>query len=265
MELKQFKELFEKRTGIDINNKCMIFNDYELFDYKTKESKHFRTLEEAIQEKVDGKTIEEIIKEKENFDLYDEGGRGASSSNGTGTLFSGAGSKERGGKMTPMPPAYINSLTSPRFKSVEGTAKAFGKSMLDADREFAVLLDKDGFAKAYGKGGRTSVAHLEEKGAWSMHNHPTIGLKKRGITAYNAPSDADLTNWATGEGKGTIVSASGNRTAYVMTKSNNFNSKGFVKAMKSASSTKKGYDADVNDFLRRNQKKYGYKYKTYKF
>jgi len=159
------------------------------------------------------------------------GGRGSSSgTKAGGKLFGGKGSRSGGKAVSEdknlLPSAYINVLTSPKFKSVEKTAKAFGKNFLNEGREYAGLIDKDGFALEYAKGQKASVVHLERKGAYSIHNHPTKVLNASGKTKYlNAPSTPDLRNWALGVGKGTIIVASGNRTGYIIEKSNNFSAK----------------------------------------
>lgn len=268
MEIVKFKEELDKRDGIALNDEFIIFNDYELYSTKTKLSKRFKKIEDLINSKINDKTIEEIIKEKENFELVDEGGRGSSSSNArNGGLFSGDSGREprgKGGKMEYMAPSYVNSLTSARFKSVEKTAQAYGKNLLNSDREFGAVINDDGFAEQYIKGSATSVLHLEKQGAYSIHNHPVKALKEKGVIAYNAPSGADLKNLALGRGKGTIIASSGNRTVYIIEKTKKFNSKGFVKAMGTARNTG-NYDRDVNNFLKKNQKEFGYKYKTIKF
>ena len=267
MEVLKFKEELKERDGIILNDEFIIFNDYELYSLKTNVAKNFKKFEDLLEIKVGGKTIESMILEKENFEMIDNGGRGSSSGGAKGGLFSGQGGREprgKGGKTEFLPPAQVNALTSARFKSVEKTAKAYGKELLNSDREFGAVIDKDGFAVQYVKGSATSVTHLEKAGAYSIHNHPVKGLAKAGIKAYNAPSAPDLKNMALGSGKGTIVASSGNRTIYVIEKTPKFNSKGFVKAMGSAKSTG-NYDKDVNNFLRKNQKAFGYKYKTIKF
>lgn len=271
MQVIDFKKELEDRTGITLNDNYILFNDYELFNEDTQESVIFHSFDEVLNYKIDDKTIKEIIEEKADATEIDFGGRGSSSSSSKGNLFDGKGERKAGkGKgeaMRPLPPAYINTLTSARYKSVEKTSKAFGKNFIDADREYAGVIDKDGFALEYTKGNRTSVQHLERPNAYSIHNHPSKYINEKGkgrVIAYNAPSSADLRNWALGRGKGTIVVASGNRTMYIMSKSNNFKGKEFTKAMKSAKTTGK-YDSDVDKWLRANQKKFNYKYSRSKF
>lgn len=269
MELIQFKDELEARNGIALDSSNILFNDYELYNNETNSSIYFNSFEELLEYKIDDKTIKEIIEQKETISEEEYGGRGSSSSTQRGNLFSGQGSRKagkgRGEAINPLPPAYVNTLTKARYKSVEATAKAFGKNLLNAEREYGGVIDKDGFAVDYTKGSKASVQHLERPNAYSIHNHPTKYLNKDGNKYYNAPSAPDLRNWALGRGKGTIVVASQTRSMYVMSKSNNFKAKEFVKGMKNAKSTSKGYDADVDKWLKQNQKTYGYKYSKSKF
>lgn len=272
METIDFKKDLENRTGITLLDKYILFKDYELYNEETKESIYFDDFDKVLDYQIEGKTINDIIKEKEDTTEIDEGG-GSSHVRRGGKLFGGKGARRggRGGSepLNPLPPAYINSLTSARFKSVDKTAKAFGKKMLDADREWGGLLDENGFAEKYVKGKRTTVAHLERKGAFTIHNHPQAYLQKNakpGWIYYNAPSTPDIRNWALGNGKGTIVVSSGNRTMYKLTKGSHFKAKEFIKAMGQAKSTgSKNYDKDVDNWLKANQKNYGYKYNRNKF
>jgi len=265
MELKTFKEELEKRDGVSFGDNYVLFSDYELYNLTNDESKIFRTFEDLLDYTIDKKTIRELIDERETMEEQEYGGRGSSSGGSRGNLFSGRGSGRNGRRGEPgkglLPPAYINTLTSSNKRTVESMTKAFGKNLINADREYAALLDKNGYALEYTKGQKTSVTHLERKGAWSIHNHPT---KKLGKGWSNAFSGQDLKNWALGNGKGTIVVASGNRTAYMVTKNQRFNSKKFIKAMNSAS-TSKGYDKGVDQFLKKNQREMGYKYSKFKF
>lgn len=274
MEILDFRKELGERVGIALDSKYVLFQDYELYNSETNESVNFKEFDELLDYKVEDKTIKEMIEEKKNVCEEDYGGRGAySSSKRGGSLFSGKGARSAGRgsgeSMKPLPPAYINSITGGRYKSLEKTSNEFGKKFLNEGREYAGVIDEQGFALDYTKGNKASVQHLERPGAWSIHNHPSKVLNakaKNGTVYYNAPSGPDLRNWALGKGKGTIVVASGNRTRYTMTKSNNFKGKDFVKGMKGAKSTGyKNYDSDVDKWLKANQKKYGYKYSKKKF
>lgn len=273
MEVLDFKKELEDREGIVLNDNYILFKDYELYNNQTNESVNFKKFEEVLDYKIEDKTVKEVIEEKEDVSELDYGGRGASSSGGGASLFSGKGERKAGkGKgeaMRPLPPAYINSLTSSRYKSVEKTSKEFGKKFLNEGREYAGVIDKDGFAVDYTKGNKASVQHLERPNAYSIHNHPSKVLNEKAkgrAIYYNAPSGPDIRNWALGKGKGTIVVASGNRTMYTLSKSNGFKGKDLVKGMRSAkSSGKDTYDKDVDKWLKQNQKTYGYKYTKTKF
>lgn len=270
MEVTDFKKDLEQRAGITLLDKYILFNNYELYNEETHDSIYFNSYEKALDFEVEGKSIRQIIEEKENTIEIDEG-QGSTHVKRGGKLFGGKGSRSGGRSseaINPLPPAYINTLTSSRFKSVDKTAKAYGKNFLEADREYGGLLDDNGFAEKYVKGQPTSVQHLERKGAYSIHNHPVkkLSAKNKNMIYYNAPSTADVRNWALGVGKGTIVVSSGNRTMYKLTKNSHFNAKDFIKGMNKAKSTgSKNYDKDVDNWLKANQKKYGYKYNRSKF
>lgn len=263
MEIKKFEEELKTRDGIPITKDLVLFNDYELV-LKDGSSVQFGSFDEVLEYKYENKTIKELIEGLEGTFLSEYGGRGASSMP-KGSLFDGQGGNERyRGKIKPLSPAIINTLTSQRYKSVDETIKAYGKKMAGADSEYSGVIDTDGYAVDYVKGSATSTPHLERENQYSIHNHPVKALAKQGIKGWNAPSAPDLTNWATGKGKGTIITADGNRTAYVIEKSNNFNSKKFIKAMRQAKGTS-NYDRDVDRFLKANQKELKYKYRKIKY
>lgn len=269
MELREFENKLKNNNGLPIGDEHILFFDFELYDENKDESVYFKTFDEVLEYELNGKKIKDIISELEKIELIDEGGRGASSSSGSGNgkLFGGArvGGKRvisaSGGNSYP---AYMNTLVSGRFRSVDKIAKAFGKKTLDATREYSASLDTDGFAHAYAKGNKGSVAHLVKEGGYSIHNHPTKDKNGKTI-AWNIFSKQDLKNTALDKAKGTIVVSNGNRTMYKFTKGKRFDSKGFIKGLGTAKSQTGNYDTDVDKWLRANQKKYGYKYNKSKF
>lgn len=272
MNIKEYKEALLEHNGLPINEEIVLFNDFELYNTEKDESITFKSFEDVLEYEINGKKIKEIIEAKDDIFQDNMGGRGAWSGNKAGgSLFGGKGARSGGRAVTEvkstLPTAYINTLTNSRYKSVEGTSKAFGKNFLNEEREYAGLLDANGYALEYVKGQKTSVVHLERKGAYTIHNHPSKALNakaKTGVKYLNAPSTADLRNWALGVGKGTIIVASGNRTGYIISKSNNFNAKAFTKAMSKAKSSG-NYDRDVDRWLKKNQKDLNYRYKKVKF
>lgn len=86
-----------------------------------------------------------------------------------------------------------------------------------------------------------------------LHNHPNGG----------AFSDADLISTAMDRQSSAIV-ASGKKYDYIFKKGTHFKSNSFVKAVKTATMSGKDYDTAVNNWLKKNQKKYGYKYSRVK-
>ena len=269
MELAEFKKDLLDRNGISIDDTYILFNDFELYNQETNNSVLFDSFDKVLDYKIENKSIKEIIEEKENTTEIDEGGRGASSGGPGGSLF--GNQRNPGGKRVISAggggnsmPAYMNTLVPSGERSVDSIAKAFGKRTLNETREYSASLDNDGFAHAYHKGGKSSTAHLVYENGYSIHNHPT--KDKNGKTvAWNIYSKADLKNTALDKAKGTIVVSNGNRTMYKFTKTQKFDSKSFIKGLNSAKAKTSNYDKEVDSWLRKNQKEYGYKYTKSKF
>ena len=80
------------------------------------------------------------------------------------------------------------------------------------------------------------------------HNHPSGG----------AFSKADMSTTAQTGARGIV--ASGRYGDYIFIKTQKFDAVGFQKALASAKTTAKDYNEGVDRWLRRNAKKYGFKY-----
>ena len=162
-------------------------------------------------------------------------------------------------------PARMNVLISAKSRSVDEMAKAFGRKTLNALREYGGAIDEEGFVHKFSKGDSGSVQHLSIKNGWSIHNHPT--KDKNGKTvAWNQFSKQDLVNMARDtEARGTIVVANGSRNVFKVEKLKNFNAKKFIQNLGKGGAKGKDYDALVDNWLRNNQKKYGFKYTKMKF
>lgn len=200
------------------------------------------------------------------------GGRGSSSSGGQGALVF-SGQRARGGKRIISAsdtkgndlPAKMNVLTSSRFRSVDSIAKAFGKKTLKALREYSGAIDEQGFVHKFATGGKSSTPHLTIDNGWSIHNHPTFDKNGKTV-AWNAFSKQDLVNTAKDTNtRGTIVVANGNRMMYKFEKTKNFNMKKFINEIGKGRAKGKNYDEQVHNWLKQNQKKYGFKYTRTKF
>lgn len=151
--------------------------------------------------------------------------------------------------------------------------KAFTDKHSNEKIEFAVIVDKNGYATKYlkGSGGSVSFSNAEDfNGNHIVHNHPADG--------WGNFSGADLETWAktgaTGisavsRNKLTPVDADprvyANRRAglYQVTKTHAFKTSEFMRALQGVTASSANYDSDMHQWLKDNQKKYGYRY-TYR-
>lgn len=253
MRIEHFRYLFSREFDVFyLTEDIRIFKKpFSIWNEKTGESVEFKTLDEVLDHKIDGVTVREIIEKMEKPYIPDlEGGRGASSGGGGTFQFSSAGGS---GKSTAILPAVAN--TRIKAKSLEGALAEFKRNHLLANREFSYSVDEDGFVTGYNRGQKSSVAvpsHGKQgRGRKNMivHNHPSGG----------AFSDADLKVMASdGRAKGII--ASGKKYDYKIEKGTHFKAGAFTKAVSTAKMKGKDYDDAVDKWLRKNAKKYGYKY-----
>ena len=57
MTLERFSELLKGNNGISITDELIIFNDFELFNYRTSESKQYKSLDELVNANPDVKKL----------------------------------------------------------------------------------------------------------------------------------------------------------------------------------------------------------------
>ena len=260
MELKQFEKTLENNNALRFDENNILFNDLELYNFKTESSIQFNNYEELYNHKLNGETIRDFILNLKEFTVKLDGGRGSGSSNtkmGGGFNHAdrrrGKGGAEYGKTQFP---ARLN-VAGQRYKSYDKTLKQFEKMYKDADVEYGASVDSQGFAQRLIKGGSTSVPIHGGKGEMLIHNHPSGGNF----------SDSDLIAVASGRERGIVATGSNtkNRMRYTFTKTNKFKAKEFTKAIKKAKwPAKLSYDKGADWWLRKNAKTYGYKYSAVK-
>ena len=251
MEIRKFEEILKNNNALFLDDEWTIFNDYELYNGEKDITYENKTLEELLDRVIDGKSIRELIEEKEEFTFKLGGGRGAISRAIRGKMgFRSAGGRTPKGEK--LLPAELNLGTS-KGNSVDSVLKRFINKYGDANREYAIAVDEQGYAHQHIKGGKHSVGITGDKGEIIIHNHPS----------GSAFSRADLENVASTKAKGVIATSSNKTTkgTYTFTKNENFKAKEFMKALGKAEWDKeKGYNKGVTEWLRKNQKTYGYKF-----
>lgn len=270
MEIVDFKNVFKKQIGVMLNDDYMLLENNELINVNDGTSKVFNSLDEVLDEKIDDKSIREIIEEADNFDMTLNGGRGAPSKKGA-KLFTGVGKKGRK-KITGFSsgngnsfPAYLNVKTGQRFKSQDKSIKEFAKMTDKELREYSASLDEMGYATKYNKGESGSTAFLPIINGMVIHNHPVYD-KKGHVVAWNSFSGQDLRVIANDRRtRGIVATANGNKSIYTFKKTKNFKPVEFIKGLGQARMNSANYDKEVDSWLRRNAKKYGYTYSRRKY
>lgn len=250
MKIVQFGELLKANNAIRLNEEYIIFNDFELYSFKTEKKKKYDTLEALVS---DNDFVKEIIESTEEFVLEDGGGRGASSSsNKQGKMGFGHADLRGNGKSEKLLNAELN-LNTANGNSYADVLKRFKAKYGTADREYGIAIDDNGYVYNHMKGGKHAVSVEADKGQTVIHNHPS----------GSNFSDADLLNTAMTQRKGIVAvsSAKGVSSVYKFEKNQNFKAKEFIKALKKADwDDSLGYNKGADQWLKKNQKKYGYKY-----
>lgn len=252
MKRTEFEALLENNTGIRLNEEYVLFNDLELYSFVTEKKVKFKSFDDVykhvIVDNSESLTIGDIIEKTEEFEQEFDGGRGSGSSNSEmGGGFNHANGP-RGKDLDEVKyPAEFNINT--KFKTYDQALKLFRKKYKDADTEYGITVDEQGFVHQHIKGGKTSVGISGNKGEMVIHNHPSGGNF----------SDTDLISTALTSAKGVV--ATGSKGTYTFTKTHKFKAKEFVKAIKKAKwPTHMSYDEGADWWLRKNAKAYGYTY-----
>lgn len=249
MTIEYFGKLLQGNNAIRITDDLVIYNDFELYCYSTEESKNYDSLEELIK---DNPTVRELIENTKEFYLKWNGGRGSSSSSGKMGGGFGNAIEGKGGKSEKLLNAELNYGTS-KGNSVESVLGRFKDKYGNADREYAIAVDKNGYVHQHIKGGKHSVGISGNEGETIIHNHPS----------GSNFSKADLQNFATTKVHSIIATSSSKTTkgTYQISKTNHFKAKEFDKALSKAKwSSDMDYNTGASWWLKKNQKTYGYKF-----
>lgn len=256
MRIEHFRYLFNRLNGFYLKKNVIMFRKpVEIWNEVTGEGVKFKTVDDALNYVMDGETVRSIIERSESLYIPPiEGGRGAGSGGNKSFKFGHASDGRGGGGDIDeqLLPAYAN--TKIKNKSLEGALAEFKRNHLLADKEFAYEVDDQGFVHQYVAGGPTSVGiwgsnTSKNRSTMIIHNHPSGG----------AFSDSDLIS-ASMDRRAKGIIASGKNYDYKFEKGTHFKASEFTKAVKSATLTGKDYSDAADKWLKKNQKKYGYKY-----
>ena len=256
MELKKFEELLKGNNAIRLTEDLILFNDLELYSFNRSAGIQFKRFKDLYNYKLEESTttIADLICATDNFKQQYDGGRGSSSANGKmGGGFNHAPRNGRKGKEygTVKYPAEFN--VGGRFNSYEDALKRFENKYADADIEYGITIDEQGYVHRHIQGGATSVGISGNQGEMVIHNHPSGGNF----------SDSDLISTASDRSAGIVATSSNTKrkARYTFRKNKNFKSKEFIKAVKKAQwPAHLSYDRGADWWLKKNQKQFGYTY-----
>lgn len=248
MDRDLLKKVFEYQLYVEIPG-YLVFRDNEVLDLNTDETLVFDNLEKMLAYNLGGSTIEKEL-DKIDFQFYYHGGNGAASGKmGGGFTENDMGMKEDKDYGKALYPATFN--RQGRFATQDGAIKAFADKYKNADKEYGISVDKDGFVHRHIQGGKHSVAiSTAGKEHMIVHNHPGGGNFSR----------EDLMNAAKDLNQSGVV-AVGNKYTYTFTKGAHFDSKKFARAIPKAKWPEKyDYNKGAHWWLKKHASEFGYTY-----
>ena len=249
MNIEEFVENAEKLVFVDLGSLTFFPADNELYDPRTGKSRFVDGLDGLLEEKIDGRTVREIVEDEDYTMLVEfDGGRGSSSESSQTFKFGHASGGGKDSLRSVKFPAEFND--GDKYQSFEKALDKFRERHAESDHEYGITVDEDGYVHRYVEGGATSVAISGRDGQIVIHNHPND----------SAFSDTDLLSMAQVAGERGIV-ASGKSGDYIIEKTSHFDGAAFAKAVKSAQMKGKDYNDAVDKWLTKNEDKYGYKYR----
>lgn len=265
MNINTFRHDFKRLNGVYATPQIVLFRKpLELYNLETKEViAEFDSLDEALAYEIDGITLEKRVSDWTSIAFPSlSGGRGGGKGGGgySGGFPEGSHKGKDGSKADF--PARMNVKVNINH-SYSDMLKAFTETHGSAEKEHGVVVDEYGFTTKYVHGNKGYITGLLEGSSKGMviHNHPSSG--------WPVFSKADVVNTALSARKGIVaVSTKEGRTeetakyagTYTFVKGQHFDTAGFVKAVNTARISGKDLNSATHSWLKRNQKKFGYKY-----
>lgn len=257
-----FRYYFRRLGGVYITHKVILLRKpLELYNLVAgKVIASFSSLDEALRFVIDGQTVEDIIGGWKSIEFPADR---KTRSYMEGTAWPSGGPGIMSGKESDSDlPARMNVKLSGASRSYDDMVREFTKLHGSAGKEHGIVVDEAGFVSKYLHGERSSISGLTGKGnEIAIHNHP-----KHGWPNF---SKEDVLNTALGTRRGIVaVSTKAGRDeetakyagTYSFVKGTHFNASGFVKAVNSAKIKGVNYNVAVSNWLKENQKKFGYTY-----
>lgn len=247
-----FLHEFKGRGSVKIGDWILWRKSLNLWNVETDEVINFKTLDEAMSFEIDGKTIKQIIADSD-MSLFDDVLTGGNGAGGPTKEFSfGGGSGDGGQSKTDLP---VKMNTKIKTKTADEAIKQFRNVHGNSKIEHAININANGYVSGYTHGVGGSVTPKPPKrGEKTVHNHPNRSYGKDSHFSSN-----DLL-YTSGNKKSAGIVATFDGGYHDFTKGTHFKAEEFSRAVKKAKFKGQNYDTAATSWLRRNQKKYGYKY-----
>lgn len=250
MKFSYFQAMFPQLSHWPLDSDGRFFlctRPLRLWDGETDKTVKFKSMREAWDYVFDGaKTVAAAFSGIETFERQPLTGRKGGSGKMRGFKFSGSG--DRNGFKRKILNAEAN--THIKVKTEADAIKYFSDLYTNADHEYGMAIDDQGYVHNYIEGTRGGVAiggNLEKH--LIVHNHPGGG----------AFSDADLIVVSRGRESGIVAIGKGG-DYYFRKNGGHFKGAQFERAVRRAQLRGTDYDDAVRRWLRANQKRYGYRF-----
>lgn len=250
MKYSYFQAVFTSFSHWPLDSKGRFFlcsRPLRLWDAETDKTTKFKSMRDAWAFLFDGKhTVEDALKGIERFELPALNGRKGGSSSMKDFKFNHARDYGNGEAIR-----HLNAEANVRIKekTEKNAIKYFSDLYTNADHEYGMAIDEQGYIHNYVEGGAHSVPIHGKKGQLIVHNHPGGG----------AFSDGDLIVAARGTERG-IVAIGKRGDYYFLKKGGHFKGPQFERAVKRAKLRGTDYDDAARRWLRANQEKFGYRF-----
>lgn len=249
-----FLHEFRLAGGARITENLILFHKpLQVYNLASDETTYFDSVNDMFAFVAGSRTVRDIISEAKPDDIFRlvlNGGRGSGSDNWTGKFSHASGGNGKDNTRSDFP-ARVNGIV--KIKNAGEALRMFRQLHVTDDYESAITVDENGYVTQYVHGNATSVGIWGRKGEMVYHNHPSFNGAKGGNF-----SDGDLLSTATSAERGIVASAK--EGDYRFEKGTHFDTAGFVKAVRNATLKGKDYSDAADKWLRRNQRKYGYRY-----
>lgn len=266
MNINDFKREFKQVNFVYLGDGIILFRKpLEIFDERSGETiEKFKgkDTDPVLDYVLNGKTVRSIIESwKELPKVYADMPKGSR----TGDSYSATWTKEAGGRGNGKDetdlPARMNVKVASDKRDYQDMLNAFIEQHADSNKEHGITIDTHGFATQYVHGQQGSVGIWGKKGEMVIHNHPHDGwptFSKNDIISVTQSRERGIV--AVSSKKGRDAATANYAGTYTFEKGQHFNASGLMKALSRAKISGKDYNDAVSAWLKKNQKKYGYKY-----